>query len=101
MGGESFEVYFPGESHTVENTVVFLHTKKILFGGCMIMSRLHQRPGFIDHANMAEWPESVKKVQEKFPCCDVVIPGHGPYGSAELLEHTIEILETYNADTGI
>ena len=60
-GGETFEVYFPGESHTVDNTVVFLHSKKILFGGCMIMSRLHQGPGFSDYANMSEWPESVRK----------------------------------------
>ena len=43
-GGETFQVYYPGESHTVDNTVVFLHTKKILFGGCMIMSapRFHR-----------------------------------------------------------
>ena len=95
-GGETFEVYFPGESHTVDNTVVFLHSKKILFGGCMIMSIRHQQPGFIDHANMAEWPESVKKVQEKFPFCNLVIPGHGPYGNKKLLEHTRNILEAYN-----
>ena len=95
-GGETFEVYYPGESHTVDNTVVFLHTKKILFGGCMIMSMLHQRPGFIDHANMLEWPESVKKVQGKFPTCKLVIPGHGSSGNAELLEHTWLLLEEYN-----
>jgi metallo-beta-lactamase class B len=96
IGGETLEVYYPGESHTVDNTVVYLHKKQILFGGCMIMSMLHQGPGFIDHANMTEWPESVKKVKEKFPCCDVVIPGHGPYGGAVLLEHTRQILEAFN-----
>jgi glyoxylase-like metal-dependent hydrolase (beta-lactamase superfamily II) len=96
MGGETFEVYFPGESHTADNTVVYLHTKKILFGGCMIMSMRHRRPGFTDHANMAEWPGSVKKVQEKFPSGYWVIPGHGPPGGIELLEHTIQILEEFN-----
>ena len=100
-GGETFEVYYPGESHTVDNTVVFLHSKKILFGGCMVMSMRHQRPGFIDHANMKEWPESIYKVILKFPDCDIVIPGHGPYGNDRLLEHTKEILEAYNADAGI
>ena len=100
-GGETFEVYYPGESHTVDNTVVFLHSKKILFGGCMVMSMRHQRPGFIDHANMKEWPESIDKVILKFPDCDIVIPGHGPYGNDRLLEHTKEILEAYNADAGI
>ena len=95
-GGETFEVYYPGESHTIDNTVVYLHKKKILFGGCMIMSRLQQRPGFIDHANMSEWPVSVKKVQDKFPGCKLVIPGHGPPGNEELLEHTWLILEEFN-----
>lgn len=95
-GGETFEVYYPGESHTIDNTVVYLHKKKILFGGCMIMSRLQQRPGFIDHANMREWPVSVKKVEEKFPGRKLVIPGHGPPGNEELLEHTWFILEAFN-----
>ncbi len=98
IGGETFEVYYPGESHTVDNTVVFLHRKKILFGGCMIMSIRQQRPGFIDHANMTEWPASVKKVKEKFSRCEVVIPGHGSYGNAELLEHTWLILEDFNKE---
>jgi len=95
-GGETFEVYYPGESHTVDNTVVYLHSKKILFGGCLVMSMLQQRPGFIDHANMAEWPVSVKKVEEKFPHCETVIPGHGSSGNAELLEHTRLILQDFN-----
>jgi glyoxylase-like metal-dependent hydrolase (beta-lactamase superfamily II) len=97
-GGETFEVYYPGESHTVDNTVVYLHRKKILFGGCMIMSIRQQRPGFMDHANMVEWPASVKKVQEKFPQCKLVIPGHGSSGNAKLLEHTWLILEEFNKE---
>jgi metallo-beta-lactamase class B len=95
-GGETFEVYYPGESHTEDNTVVYLHKKKILSGGCMIMSMRQQRPGFIDHANMTEWPASVKKVQEKFPQSKLVIPGHGSAGNAELLEHTGLILGELN-----
>jgi metallo-beta-lactamase class B len=67
----------------------------------MIMSMRQQRPGFTDHANMSEWPESVRKVQEKFPGCELVIPGHGPYGNGRLLIHTIQILEVYNADAGL
>ncbi len=98
-GGETFEVYFPGESHTIDNTVVYLHNNRVLFGGCMILSIRHQRPGFIDHANMIEWPVSVNKVIQKFPSSETVIPGHGPHGNARLLDHTVKILETYNADS--
>ena len=98
-GGEKIEVFFPGESHTVDNTVVFLHHKRILFGGCMIMSLRHQRTGFIEHANMAEWPLSVKIVGGKFRNSELVIPGHGPAGGPELLEHTWQILEKFNRES--
>ena len=94
-GGEVFDVYFPGESHTTDNTVVYLQKRKILFGGCMILSMQHMRPGFTEHANMDEWPVSVKNVNKKYPSCNLVIPGHGPPGSQELLEHTVAILEKY------
>ena len=60
------------------------------------MSMRQQRPGFIDHANMAEWPASVKKVEGEFPQCKWVIPGHGPPGNTELLKHTWLILEEFN-----
>jgi hypothetical protein len=58
----------------------------------MIMSMRQRRPGFIDHANVIEWPERVKKVQEIFPSCLFEIPGHGPHGDIRLLEHTRGIL---------
>lgn len=97
-GGEIFEVYFPGESHTADNTVVYLHNRKILFGGCMILSMLHQRPGFTAHANLEEWPRSVEKVQLRFPDCIIVVPGHGQPGDASLLQHTVEVLDRYRSE---
>lgn len=98
FGSETLEVYFPGESHTMDNTVVFFHEREILFGGCMVLSMQHQRPGFIEHANMSEWPVSVSKVIDKFPSCKMVIPGHGRHGDASLLDHTVEILERFNSE---
>jgi len=61
----------------------------------MIMSMRQQHSGFLEHANMMEWPASVKKVKEKFPGCELVIPGHGSSGNDELLEHTRHILEGF------
>ena len=93
---EIFEVYFPGESHTIDNTVVYLHKNKILFGGCMIKGYLYNTPGNIEYANMNEWPKSVEKVIQKFPDCQIVVPGHGDYGGKDILDHTLEILEEWN-----
>ncbi len=98
IGGEKFEVFYPGESHTADNTVVFLHERQVLFGGCMILSLERQRPGFIEHANMAEWPLSVRKVVRKFPLCETVVPGHGLPGDTSLLHHTIEVLDRFNSE---
>jgi metallo-beta-lactamase class B len=98
IGDEVFEVFFPGESHTVDNTVVYLDRRQILFGGCMVLAMQSQRPGFIEHANMYEWPLSIKKVIDKFPLCKIVVPGHGLPGDISLLYHTIDILDRFNAE---
>jgi len=95
-GGETFEVYFPGESHTIDNTVVYIKNKKILFGGCMIKGLEFDTPGFTGYANMAEWPKSVRNVMNRFKDAEIIIPGHGTPGGRELLPHMINVLNDWN-----
>ena len=97
-GDQVYEVYFPGESHTIDNTVVYLHKQKILFGGCMIKGLEFNNPGFIGYANMTEWPVSVEKVMNKFQDCRIVVPGHGKEGGKELLPHMIKVLNDWNKE---
>jgi hypothetical protein len=85
---------------TTDNTVVYFHNRKILFGGCMVLSSAHRRPDFIENANMVEWPVSVKKVNENFPETRLVIPGHGQPGDVSLLDHTVNVLESSNRQNG-
>ncbi len=96
IGDEIFEVFFPGESHTIDNTVVYLHNRKILFGGCMIKGLRFKQPGFMGYANMKEWPISVNNVINRYPECKIVVPGHGEIGGFELLSHTLDILNDWN-----
>ncbi len=96
IGEETVEVYFPGESHSIDNLVVYFHNRKILFGGCMVKSLESRGPGFTDDANMEEWPKSVKRVLDRYKNARVVIPGHGSWGDTKLLNHTIELLVNYN-----
>jgi metallo-beta-lactamase class B len=98
FGDEIFEVYFPGESHTIDNTVVYLHKRKILFGGCMIKGLEYNNPGFTGYANMTEWPVSVEKVINRFQDCRIVIPGHGKEGGKQLLPHMIKVLNEWNKE---
>ncbi len=95
---DTFYVYFPGESHTIDNVVVYLKSKKVLFGGCMILSLNHKRPGYIVDANMIEWPKSVELVKDKFKDAKIVIPGHGDWGDTQLLSRTIDILNKWKAE---
>jgi metallo-beta-lactamase class B len=95
-GEEIVEVYFPGESHSIDNVVVYFHRRKILFGGCMIKSLESKGPGFTGDANMEEWPKSVKKVLNKYKNARIVVPGHGNWGDTKLLKHTIDLLINFN-----
>ncbi|MGD0590761.1 MAG: MBL fold metallo-hydrolase [Bacteroidota bacterium] len=96
FGDEVFEVYFPGESHTIDNTVVYLHKRKILYGGCMIKGLEFDNPGFTGYANMIAWPVSVENVMNRFQDCQIVIPGHGKEGGKELLPHMIRVINDWN-----
>jgi metallo-beta-lactamase class B len=98
FGDEVFEVYYPGESHTIDDTVVYLHKQKILFGGCMIKGLEFDNPGYTGYANMAEWPISVAKAMSRFQDCRIVIPGHGTEGGKELLPHMIKVLDDWGKE---
>lgn len=93
-GDLSFDVYFPGESHSPDNLVVYIKELNLLFGGCMIKSLESRNLGFTGDANMREWPISVKKVQEKYANATLVIPHHGLWGDISLIQHTIDLLES-------
>ena len=93
IGGEKVEIYFPGPTHTYDNTVVYIPGKKILFGGCMVLSLEAKKAGFVDDGNMREWPKSLVKVLKKYGDADLVIPGHGSAGNINLLKHSISVLE--------
>ena len=94
IGNLSFEVYFPGESHSPDNLTVYIKELSLLFGGCMIKSPESENLGFTGDANLAEWPVSVKKVQDKYSDVNWVIPHHGKWGDGSLLQHTLDLLKT-------
>lgn len=62
IGKLSFEVYFPGETHSPDNLVVYIKECELLFGGCMVKSLSHRNLGFTGDANIDEWPVSLKKI---------------------------------------
>ena len=91
FGGETVELYWPGPSHTEDNSVVYFPSRQILFGGCMVCNASAVRLGFTGDADLTEWPRSLEKVRARFPEATIVIPGHGAVGDLGLIGHTLSL----------
>lgn len=87
FGDEAVEVYFPGPTHAPDNVVVYFPDRKVLFGTCMIIGG--DKVGNTSDADMAAWPESVRKLK-RFDV-EVVVPGHGERLDPQLIEHTVAL----------
>lgn len=93
FGGETLEIFWPGKSHTSDNTVVYFPAQRLLFGGCMVCNASAARLGFTGDADLDEWPRSLETVLARFPDAAIVAPGHGAVGDRGLIEHTISLFE--------
>ena len=93
VGKQKVFVVFFGEGHTSDNIVGYFPEDNILFGGCLIKESAAGK-GNIEDANVAAWPKTVKKVQQRFPQIGIVIPGHGKRGRAELFDYTIGLFSS-------
>ncbi|WP_245581618.1 subclass B1 metallo-beta-lactamase [Rudanella lutea] len=84
---------FPGEGHTADNIVVWFPTEKLLHGGCFVKSYAAMGLGNVADANLREWANSVRRLQQTIPKPKHVIPGHQEWDKTTSLEHTIRLLE--------
>jgi metallo-beta-lactamase class B VIM len=89
------EVFYPGAGHAPDNLVVYVPEARILFGGCAVFEASRTTPGNLSHAVLAEWPESIRRVQARYPEAEIVIPGHGLPGGTELLDTTTAVIEAH------
>src|SRR6185312_2380187 len=85
-----FEAFYPGPGHTSDNIVLSFPTA--LFGGCLIKSMEAKDLGFTGDATLASWPESVRRVSQRYPKATIV-PGHGAVDpTSGAFQHTLELL---------
>ena len=82
--------YF-GAGHTLDNIVAWLPRQKILFGGCLIKSLNSNSLGNTADGDLAAYPKTVRAVRAAYPQAEVVVPGHGAWGSIELVDHTLDL----------
>lgn len=90
LGSRTLEVRFVGPGHTADNVVVWLADVRLLFGGDLVRSG--RSLGFTRDADIDSWPSSIEILRREYAEAALVVPGHGPPGGVELLEHTLELL---------
>ncbi len=90
VGKEKVIVKFFGEGHTKDNVVGYFPSEAVMFGGCLI-KELGAGKGYLGDANTAAWSGTVEKVKQAYPRVKVIVPGHGEYGDAALLDYTIRL----------
>ncbi len=92
FNGLKIQCRYFGGGHTFDNIVVYVSEKKVLFGGCLIKSLHAKRIGVVPNESvLSEWDLTVKHIMENYKGELIVIPGHGDYGTEELLNHTVDL----------
>jgi len=89
-----FEAFFPGPGHAPDNVVLWFPAQQVLFGGCLIKSASADSLGFTGDADLAAWPEAVRRVAGRYHPI-LIVPGHGPIALGDAaLRHTLDLLAT-------
>lgn len=91
LGGVALEAFYPGPGHTADNSVVYVADQAVLFGGCLIRAAATDDLGNVADADVAAWPETMRRLIERYGSARRVVPGHGAVGDAALLEHTRDL----------
>jgi metallo-beta-lactamase class B len=88
FGDEKVQVIYPGPTQAPDKLAVYFPDRKLLFGSCMVLG--NDQLGNTTEADFDNWPLAIAKLQQ-LPA-DVVIPGHGDRFSADVLQHTLDLL---------
>ncbi len=94
VGSRTLELHAAGPGHTIDNIVVWIPDQEILFGGCAVRSGRSTQLGYTDEADLERWPRTIETLLEDYGGARWIVPGHGSPGDAELLRHTLELLES-------
>lgn len=90
VGDEKVICHYLGEAHTKDGIVVYVPGEKILFGGNEIRN-YNGWVGNIGDANIYDWSQTATNVKKEYGEAKIVVPGHGKFGGAELIDYTIQL----------
>jgi len=93
FNGEQIICNYFGAGHSVDNITVWIPSKKILFGGCLVKSYNSRGLGNLSDAVVSDWDSTIETLMNTYTDIKTVVPGHGNYGGVELLTHTIHLVK--------
>lgn len=91
VGQYSFEVYYPGEGHTVDNIIVWFNKEKVLYGGCLIKGAEAENLGFLGDANTSAYETTLQNVKKKCPDPTFILVSHHNWTNLNSLNRSIEL----------
>ncbi|HBE80002.1 MAG TPA: subclass B1 metallo-beta-lactamase [Firmicutes bacterium] len=99
VGNLSFETYFPGPGHTMDNIVVYFPQTRVLYGGCLIKPMNMTNLGNTADGDVTQYPNTIREVMRRYPKAETVIANHGssPWGDFGLLKYTLQLAEKQSA----
>lgn len=90
-GAYSFEVYYPGPGHTLDNIVIWFEKERILYGGCLIKGTDYDNLGYLGDADVKAYFSTLKKVKKKFRRPAWIIIAHSDWHDLRSLRHSIKM----------
>jgi glyoxylase-like metal-dependent hydrolase (beta-lactamase superfamily II) len=88
MGDETVTIINLGKNiHTPSDIIVYLHKRKMLFGGDIILNK--QAPAILGSADPDAYLTALKWIQKQFDI-EKVVPGHGDMGGIEIIQNFIQ-----------
>jgi metallo-beta-lactamase class B len=94
QGGRVKGIYL-GPSHTQDGIFVFFPEEKVLYGSCILKEKL----GNLDFANLAEYPKTLRKLEQLHLGFTTIVAGHwSPIHGPELIDQYIQLLEQNTAN---
>jgi metallo-beta-lactamase class B len=93
VGGMRFETFYGGKGHTADNIVIWFDHERVLYGGCLVKSTEAKDLGNISEGDLNAYPNTIKKVKDRFKKIKYVIPGHQSWENKMSLDHTLHLLQ--------
>ncbi|MEN9569999.1 MAG: BlaB/IND/MUS family subclass metallo-beta-lactamase [Bacteroidota bacterium] len=90
-GQYQFEIYYPGQGHTIDNIIVWFEKEKILFGGCLIKGASDKNLGYLADGNVNSYAATLQNVINKCSNPSYIIVAHSDWSNSNSLKHSLKM----------